>query len=112
MHSPFLPLFVFDGQLRPDFKRGKKTNKKIDPLIPDFQEILEAFGFEWITVSWTNQLTLPLLTDLSKAPGEAEAELAHMNQVGIIDGVLSDDVDTFLFGAHTVIRKWVLGYGW
>lgn len=56
-------------------------------------------------------ITFPLLSDLSKAPGEAEAELAHMNQASIIDGVLSDDADTFLFGAHTVIRKWVLTYG-
>lgn len=42
-----------------------------------------------------------------KAPGEAEAELAYLNRVGIIDGVLSDDVDNFLFGAVTVIRKCV-----
>lgn len=42
-----------------------------------------------------------------KAPGEAEAELAYLNRAGIIDGVLSDDVDTFLFGAVTVIRKFV-----
>ena len=40
-----------------------------------------------------------------QAPGEAEAELAYLNQLGVIDGVLSDDVDNFLFGATTVIRK-------
>ena len=44
-----------------------------------------------------------------KAPGEAEAELAYLNSVGIIDAVLSDDVDTFLFGAKTVIRKCAVG---
>ena len=31
-----------------------------------------------------------------------------MNRVGAIDAILSDDVDTFLFGALTVIRKCVL----
>jgi Holliday junction resolvase YEN1 len=40
-----------------------------------------------------------------KAPGEAEAELAHLNSIGIIDAILSDDVDNFLFGAKIVVRK-------
>lgn len=43
-----------------------------------------------------------------QAPGEAEAELAYLNRIGVIDAVLSDDVDTFLFGAKTVVRKYVL----
>lgn len=43
-----------------------------------------------------------------KAPGEAEAELAYLNRIGLIDAVLSDDVDNFLFGAQTVMRKSVL----
>ena len=41
-----------------------------------------------------------------QAPGEAEAELAQLNQNGIVDAVLSDDSDTFVFGANTVIRKY------
>ena len=40
-----------------------------------------------------------------QAPGEAEAELAYLNRIGVVDAVLSDDVDTFLFGARMVIRK-------
>lgn len=40
-----------------------------------------------------------------QAPGEAEAELAFLNQIGVIDAVLSDDVDTFVFGGTMVIRK-------
>ena len=39
--------------------------------------------------------------------GEAEAELAFLNRIGVIDGVLTDDVDTFIFGANMVIRKYV-----
>ena len=42
---------------------------------------------------------------LRKAPGEAEAELAHLNSIGVIDAILSDDVDNFLFGAKMVVRK-------
>lgn len=47
-----------------------------------------------------------------KAPGEAEAELAYLNRIGVIDAVLSDDVDTFIFGAHMVVRKYVYHASW
>ncbi|KAF7310373.1 hypothetical protein HMN09_00579300 [Mycena chlorophos] len=88
MHAPFLPLFVFDGPHRPDLKRNKRISKSKHALIPGMKGIVEAFGFEW-----------------RDAPGEAEAELAYLNRIGVIDGVLSDDVDNFLFGAQTVIRN-------
>ncbi|KAG6845496.1 hypothetical protein H0H87_008393 [Tephrocybe sp. NHM501043] len=88
MHSPFLPLFVFDGPKRPEWKRGKKINRTSNKLIPGMKAIVESFGFEW-----------------RMAPGEAEAELAYLNRIGVIDGILSDDVDNFLFGATTVIRN-------
>ncbi|KAF5338771.1 hypothetical protein D9757_011470 [Collybiopsis confluens] len=84
----FLPLFVFDGPLRPDIKRNKRINKSAHKLVTGMQAIIEAFGFEYRT-----------------APGEAEAELAFLNRIGVIDGILSDDVDNFLFGANTVIRN-------
>jgi len=41
------------------------------------------------------------------APGEAEAELAAMNQAGRIDAVVTNDVDTFLFGGLTIIRTYI-----
>ncbi|KAJ7202609.1 hypothetical protein GGX14DRAFT_370332 [Mycena pura] len=48
--------------------------------------LIHAFGFKTHT-----------------APGEGEAELAHMNFRGIIDAVLTTDGDAFIFGAVTVI---------
>jgi 5'-3' exonuclease len=42
-----------------------------------------------------------------QAPAEAEAELARLNRFSIVNAVLSDDADTLLFGAFTVIRKYV-----
>ncbi|KAF7367503.1 hypothetical protein MSAN_00813200 [Mycena sanguinolenta] len=88
MRSPFLPLFVFDGPLRPKVKRNKKIHREMHKLSHGMKQIVEAFGFEWRT-----------------APGEAEAELAYLNRIGVLDGILSDDVDNFLFGATTVIRN-------
>ena len=37
--------------------------------------------------------------------------MAYLNRIGVIDGILSDDVDNFLFGATTVIRKCVFFLG-
>ncbi|KAI1790600.1 hypothetical protein LXA43DRAFT_946919 [Ganoderma leucocontextum] len=88
MSMPFLPLFVFDGPKRPEIKRGKRVSGKNHWMVQGMQEIIAAFGFEW-----------------RMAPGEAEAELAYLNRIGVIDAVLSDDVDTFLFGAKMVVRN-------
>lgn len=34
--------------------------------------------------------------------------MAYLNQIGVIDAIISDDVDNFLFGAEVVIRKSVI----
>ncbi|KAL1727018.1 hypothetical protein EV714DRAFT_218167 [Schizophyllum commune] len=86
MHAPWLPLFVFDGPKRPSWKRGKRISKNNHALINGMKGIVEAFGYEW-------------------RMAQAEAELAYLNRIGLIDGVLSDDSDNFLFGALTVIRN-------
>ena len=51
MRTTFLPIFVFDGPKRPDIKRGKKVDKTGNKLVPGMKQIVEAFGFEWRTVS-------------------------------------------------------------
>ena len=38
------------------------------------------------------------------APGDAEAECARLQELGIVDAVWSDDSDTFMFGCSTVVR--------
>lgn len=42
---------------------------------------------------------------IAQAAGEAEAELAKMNELGVIDAVLTEDSDALVFGAQVVIRK-------
>jgi Holliday junction resolvase YEN1 len=49
--SPFLPLFVFDGPKRPSMKRGKKVKGEAYWLTNGTKRMVEAFGFEWRTVS-------------------------------------------------------------
>jgi 5'-3' exonuclease len=58
-------------------------------------------GFHWHFISFSfDDSSSPL-----KAPGEAEAQLAYMNKTAIIDAIMTDDSDVFVFSAHTVLRK-------
>ena len=40
------------------------------------------------------------------APGEAEAECALLQKEGLVDAVLSEDVDTMMFGCSMTMRSW------
>ncbi|KAL8876176.1 MAG: hypothetical protein Q9198_005582 [Flavoplaca austrocitrina] len=84
------PLFVFDGPNKPPFKRNAKTGIQAAAL-PNFitKQLLQLFGFPYHT-----------------APGEAEAECALLQKEGIVDAVLSEDVDTMMFGCAVHLRNW------
>jgi len=110
MSVPFLPLFIFDGPKRPKVKRGKRVSGEKHWLVDSMKGMIEAFGYEWRMVRSPSNSQCRFLNPrwLRKAPGEAEAELAHLNSIGVIDAILSDDVDNFLFGAKMVVRKCAL----
>ncbi|KAI6160977.1 PIN domain-like protein, partial [Pisolithus thermaeus] len=82
--------FVFNGLDHPQLKRGKDIVCLSGPclLAQCFQELLTAFGFNWHV-----------------ALGEAEAELAYLQLLGLIDTVATPDNDVLLFGATCVIRS-------
>ncbi|SPO23822.1 uncharacterized protein UTRI_03648_B [Ustilago trichophora] len=86
---PVLPVFVFDGPSRPTWKRGKQVKGRQHAIEQPFTQLIEAFGYQW-----------------HRAPGEAEAELAYLNQTGWVDAVLTDDSDALLFGARMLVRNW------
>ncbi|KAF2091849.1 PIN domain-like protein [Saccharata proteae CBS 121410] len=84
------PLFIFDGPNKPPFKRNKKTGPNV-ASIPEFlaKQLLKQFGFPFHI-----------------APGEAEAECALLQREEIVDAVLSEDVDTLMFGSIISLRSW------
>ncbi|KAE8234904.1 hypothetical protein CF326_g66 [Tilletia indica] len=95
LHSlPIIPIFVFDGPGRPAVKRNKQrpgayTNAQYSfPHQSDFEKLIRLFGFA-----------------VYNAPAEAEAQLASMNADGVVDAILTDDGDAFLFGAQIVLRN-------
>lgn len=87
------PLFVFDGPNKPTFKRNKKVGGPGVRVasVPEFlaKQLLKEFGFPWHV-----------------APGEAEAECARLQREGVVDVVMSEDVDTLMFGSGVTIRNW------
>ncbi|KAJ6257111.1 Flap endonuclease [Drechslerella dactyloides] len=82
------PVFVFDGKERPDFKRNKTVSKNEGYQIALTRRLIIAFGFP-----------------IHNAPGEAEAECAYLQQQGVVDAVLSEDVDTLMFGCSNFWRS-------
>jgi Holliday junction resolvase YEN1 len=88
---PVHPLFVYDGRQKPSFKRGKAVSARSygsAPIIRRSKDLIERFRFPW-----------------HEAPGEAEAECARLQQAGIVDAVMSNDVDTLMFGSSLTIMN-------
>eukprot|EP00834_Sanchytrium_tribonematis_P001142 NODE_25_length_41203_cov_0.917113.p7 type:complete len:750 gc:universal NODE_25_length_41203_cov_0.917113:423-2672(+) len=57
-------------------------------MIQDVQELLTLFGIPYIT-----------------APQEAESQCAYLNQIGLVDGIVTEDADVLLFGGAKVYKN-------
>jgi|SRR5690242_1761659 len=74
-------IFVFDVQGVPA-KRGRKAGRRVDfKLLRDLKTVLRCFGIPY-----------------QEAPGEAEAECARLQILGLVDAVWSQDSDCLMFG--------------
>ncbi|KAG2108145.1 hypothetical protein BD769DRAFT_1392822 [Suillus cothurnatus] len=82
----FQLIFAFDGNKQSQIKWGHRVSTNDHWMVKPTQCLLNAFYVQWIM-----------------AAGEAEAQLALMNGAGIIDAVMMDDSDAFVFGAQTVL---------
>ena len=58
------------------------------PIIRRSKDLIERFRFPW-----------------HEAPGEAEAECARLQRAGIVDAVMSNDVDALMFGSTLTIMN-------
>ncbi|KFH48334.1 Flap endonuclease GEN-like protein [Hapsidospora chrysogenum ATCC 11550] len=87
--TPIQPIFVFDGPHKPVFKRKKRSGRGDGVAVSQAKRLIRLFGFP-----------------VHDAPAEAEAECALMQKRGIVDAVLSEDVDTIMFGCSRTLRNW------
>lgn len=77
------------GALRADARRANAgADAPTEDMYRQVQELLTLFGVPYVI-----------------APQEAEAQCAWMNAEGLVDAVVTDDSDAFLFGAKHVYRN-------
>lgn len=79
-------IFVFDGPNKPWKHR---------PMGQNYSEL---------NVALLKELLDHLGVPRHDAPGEAEAECARLQELGVVDAVWSDDSDTFMFGCTTLVQ--------
>ncbi|KAL4781823.1 hypothetical protein BJX76DRAFT_334259 [Aspergillus varians] len=88
---PIHPLFVYDGKDKPPFKRGKAVSGRSygnAPIIQLSKILIDLFKFP-----------------RHDAPGEAEAECSRLQMAGVVDAVMSNDVDALMFGSEFTIMN-------
>jgi DNA excision repair protein ERCC-5 len=82
----------FDEELKSLRAQQKKDRRDADEvtqsMITECQHLLTLFGLPYIT-----------------APMEAEAQCAELVNLGLVDGIVTDDSDTFLFGGTRVYKN-------
>ncbi|CAI0455650.1 unnamed protein product [Linum tenue] len=69
-------------------KHERNAESVTSEMFAECQELLQMFGIPYII-----------------APMEAEAQCAYMELAGLVDGVVTDDSDVFLFGACSVYKN-------
>ena len=83
---PDADLTAFDNKVR------ARISMDSGDTYEEIQELLTAFGIPWVS-----------------SPADAEAQCAFLCSAGLVDGVISDDSDTLIYGSPIVFRHLYMG---
>ncbi|AOA65184.1 DNA repair protein [Komagataella phaffii CBS 7435] len=80
---------IYDSKMKEQHKKDQRDSDEVTQgMIDDIQDMLTRFGIPYIT-----------------APMEAEAQCAELLKLKLVDGIITDDSDCFLFGGERIYKN-------
>lgn len=110
-------VLVFDGSLKPTYKRDKSLqssskmsldNRDYDIDYDNYQDLIRKGDYrEYDAPDLVLLKKILKIWNISyiEAPGEGEAEAARLQKTGVVDFVLSNDSDVLIYGATNILRN-------
>lgn len=80
--------FLEDELYQQQIKDKRDSDEVTPEMVTSIQDLLSQFGIPYIT-----------------APMEAEAQCAELLQLNLVDGIITDDSDVFLFGGTKIYKN-------